>query len=572
VVISERGPVPRRRVVAVSAPGQLWRYRLWQAVCLLLAVVLLNAAVTFHNVWPTLGVHWPGELSVELAVLLVGLALSNSFTGPTPQRVLRLLAGAVVVFALGRYAYVTVQALYGRDINLYWDGPQFAAVTGMLVRVASPWAVAGVGAAAVIVLGTLYVIARWSLGQIDDVLRMYDRARWALGAAGLLLLGCFFLQQYGVATPRILRFSVPVSRTFLAQITRVTDAASGRANRDLPPSPPLHSSFKALAGSDVLVVFMESYGSSTYDRPEFQSALVPARQRLEAAIAQTGRGVVSAFVSSPTFGGGSVLAHLSLLSGIEVRDQDHYVRMLMQQRPTLVSLFKSAGYRTVAVMPGLRESWPEGGFYGFDRVYGADGLDYQGPAFGWWRIPDQYSLAVLDSRELQPRPRKPLFVFFPTVSTHMPFEPTPPLQSDWQRMLSAQPFESGPLQRALTQTPAWTDMGKAYVSSVQYFLDTLSSYLRARPNGRFVMIILGDHQPAANVSGEGASWDVPVHVIASEPAILEALVADGFRPGLMPERAAAGKMSDLAPWMLAAFGASRPAPQSRLPVRTVSAP
>ena len=110
------------------------------------------------------------------------------------------------------------------------------------------------------------------------------------------------------------------------------------------------------------------------------------------------------------------------------------------------------------------------------------------------------------------------------------------------------------------------------MSSVQYFLDTLSSYLRARPNGRFVMIILGDHQPAANVSGEGASWDVPVHVIASEPAILEALVADGFRPGLMPERAAAGKMSDLAPWMLAAFGASRPAPQSRLPVRTVSAP
>ena len=27
------------------------------------------------------------------------------------------------------------------------------------------------------------------------------------------------------------------------------------------------------------------------------------------------------------------------------------------------------------------------------------------------------------------------------------------------------------------------------------------------------MVILGDHQPPALVSGEGASWDVPVHVV-----------------------------------------------------------
>ena len=100
----------------------------------------------------------------------------------------------------------------------------------------------------------------------------------------------------------------------------------------------------------------------------------------QAAIHDTGRGAVSAFVTSPTFGGGSVLAHLSLLSGIEVRDQDQYVLLMTQQRPTLVSLFKGAGYRTVAVMPGLRESWPEGAFYGFDEIYGAPGLDYRGPA------------------------------------------------------------------------------------------------------------------------------------------------------------------------------------------------
>jgi Sulfatase len=539
----------------VKVTAQLRWYRLRQAACVLLAVLLLNASVTFHNVWPTLGVHWPGELSVELALLLCLLSFTNAWWGATPRRVLAFLSGLIVLFALGRYADVTVSALYGRDINLYWDGPQFAAVTGMLARVASPWTVAGVIGGTVLVLSVLYLIARWSLGQIDDVLRMYDRARWAFGGVGLVLCVCFLVQQTDDGIARIPRFSIPVSRTYAAQITRVIDAVSGRANRDLPASPPMHSSFAALEGSDVLLVFMESYGSATYDRPEFERALRPARERLEASIRDTGRGVVSAFVSSPTFGGGSVLAHLSLLSGVEVRDQDHYaLLMTQQQRPTLVSLFRGAGYRAVAVMPGLRESWPEGAFYGFDKIYGADGLDYQGPGFGWWRIPDQYSLAALDSREMQHRPRKPLFVFFPTVSTHMPFEPTPPLQPDWQRVLSAQPFDAEPLQQSLTQTPVWTDMGKAYVSSVEYFLDTLSSYLRARPHGKFVVIILGDHQPAANVSGEGASWDVPVHVIASEPAILKALLADGFTPGLEPVRPTAGKMSELGPWALAAFG------------------
>jgi phosphatidylglycerophosphate synthase len=532
----------------------LERRHAWQTLGVVLALVVLNASVTFHNVWPTLGVHWPGELSVEFSVLLLGLALSNAWLGRTRPGVLALLSALTVVFALGRYAYVTVQALYGRDINLYWDGPQLGGVIGMFVRVASPWVVAGVCLVTLGVLALLYIVARWSLGQIDQALREYHAARWSVGAAALLLVACFFAQQNFDVVPRVPRFSIPVSRTFSAQVARIADAVSGRPNEDVPASPAMHSSFAALAGSDVLLVFMESYGRTTFDRPEFEQALRPARERLQEAIQGTGRGVVSAYVTSPTFGGGSVLAHLSLMSGIEVRDPDHYALLMTQNRPTLVSLFKNAGYRTVAVMPGLRESWPEGAFYGFDKIYGADGLDYHGPAFGWWRIPDQFSLAALDSRELQAHHRKPVFVFFPTVSTHMPFEPTPPLQSDWQRVLTPNPFDAEPLRRALTQTPIWTDMGKAYVGSVQYFLDTLSSYLRARADAKFVMIILGDHQPAANVSGEGASWDVPVHIIASQPAILKALQADGFRPGLTPVRPAAGKMSALGPWSLAAFG------------------
>ena len=50
----------------------------------------------------------------------------------------------------------------------------------------------------------------------------------------------------------------------------------------------------------------------------------------------------------------------------------------------------------------------------------------------------------------------------------MPFEPTPPLQSNWQRVLSAEPFDAQAVRTSLTQTPVWTDMGMAYVSSVQH--------------------------------------------------------------------------------------------------------
>jgi hypothetical protein len=528
--------------------------RAWQWGSVLLALVLLNGAVTFHNVWPTLGVHWPGELSVELAGLLVLLALSNAWIGPTSRRVLALLSALVVLFALGRYCDVTAPALYGREVNLYWDVPRLLSVVAMFVRVATGWQVLGVLGGTLLALTLLYTLAHWSLRQVDQVLGQYRLARTGLGTLGTLLLGCFLWQQLDHGRPPVPRFSIPVSRTYGEQLTRIVDAVAGsRSAGTLPPSPPMHSDFTALSGSDVLLVFLESYGSVTYDNERFERALQPARERLAAALNDTGREVVSGFVTSPTFGGESVLAHLSLLSGIEVRDSTRYALLMTQKRPTLVSLFKQAGYHSIAVMPGMRQQWPEGEFYAFDAIYDSAKLDYRGPGFGWWHIPDQYAIAALDARELQVHPRKPLFVFFPTVSTHIPFNPIPPVQTDWQRMLSARPYDAAPLARAFTQRPDWTDMGQSYVNSVAYFFDMLSSYLRERADDNFVLIVLGDHQPAANVSGEGAPWEVPVHIISRRPQLLQALQAHGFRPGLTPLRPSSGPMNALALWLLEAF-------------------
>jgi hypothetical protein len=52
---------------------------------------------------------------------------------------------------------------------------------------------------------------------------------------------------------------------------------------------------------------------------------------------------------------------------------------------------------------------------------------------------------------------------------------------------------------------------------------TLGGYLRLRADRDFVMVIVGDHQPPAMVSGEGATWDVPVHVITNRTQVLDRL-------------------------------------------------
>src|SRR5215472_17763930 len=128
----------------------------WQWVSTLVALVILNASVTFHNVWPTLGVHWPGELSVELAAVLLLLALSNAWLGPTLPRVITLLSALVVLFALGRYGDVTAPALYGREINLFWDAPRLVSVVEMLARAASTWQLVALLGGALLVLTATY--------------------------------------------------------------------------------------------------------------------------------------------------------------------------------------------------------------------------------------------------------------------------------------------------------------------------------------------------------------------------------------------------------------------------------
>ena len=521
------------------------------------AIALLNASLSFKNVWPTPAIRWEGELSAELAVGLLLLIAARRLLGAHPHAI-RWLAAAWVVLVLGHYADVTAPALYGRDINVYWDLRFMPDVAAMIARAAPVWLIVCVTAAVAAVFVLLYVLFRWAIGRVADA-TADARGRLVIGAVAWAMLLAFMAQQVGGHVDVEPVFAAPVVQTYARQLQLIAGAL--RASTTLPPSPPMTADLLRVRDADVFLVFIESYGAIAYERPDMALPLAAGRADLDAAIHDTGRDVVSAFVESPTFGGSSWLAHLSLMSGVEVRDPETNARLMTEPRETMVTNFARAGHRTVALMPGLRRLWPEGAFYGFDDIYGVSRLAYRGPQFGWFAVPDQFSLAKFDALERGAPSRAPLVVFFPTVSTHFPFIPTPPYQPDWGRMLLERPYDGPSIDRAYAQQPDWTHFGPGYVQAIAYDYATLAGYLRRRAERDLVMILLGDHEPAAAVSGEGAPWDVPVHVIASRPQILDALRARGFRGGLTPARPSLGPMHTLLPILLGAFSGPPGAPQ-----------
>jgi hypothetical protein len=321
----------------------------------------------------------------------------------------------------------------------------------------------------------------------------------------------------------------------------------------LPASPSFDANLSRVAGADVLLFFIESYGAVVFERPQFSSQVAEARQVLDRAIAASGYEVVSALVESPTFGGSSWYAHLTLLSGIDVRDPDTNALLMTAHRDTIPTAFARHGYRTVAMMPGLWYPWPEGAFYGFTDTYNGARLNYHGPSFGWWSMTDQFVLAALDAHERRQPGRAPLFVFFPTISTHTPFAPTPPYQPDWARMLTPTPYDAAELDAAYSTYPDWLNLAPSYLTAVSYSYRTLAGYLMQHAGEDFVMILIGDHEPPALVSGPNTLWDVPVHVIAKRRDVLDRLLSRGFQPGLTPHRPSLGKMHTLTPVLLDAF-------------------
>jgi hypothetical protein len=518
------------------------------------ALFLLNVALSLTNRWPTPFVELDARIAPEFiyvwCFLLVWAALKKQ---PLSSFGLTLLAVLYTVLVIGRYFDTTAPALFGRSINLYWDGLQVPRLLWVLMQKYPLWVTGSVVASVAAFLVVLYLSLRWALHVSASVAAPYAIThRWALLLTGFFLVSSV-ANLLGVKQtwPYIAR---PVIPTYINQGKILwSSVLEDHGKSTLPASPLFDSDLGQLRGSDFKLFFLESYGSITYDNPQAKAELEPFRKAIESDANARGQAVASAFVTSTTFGGGTDLAHMALLSGIDTRDPIRHDVLLTTNRPTLVSHFKSRGFETFGFYPALDWEWPESSFFGYDNLVDGKAVKYEGPTLGYWKIPDQVALAKFKQVHPIVSSSKPRFTFFSSITSHIPFHPIPPYQPDWQKVLSPSPFDVEEVARLQNTNIPWLNMVPSYVGMIKYDFLWLRGYL-AQPKERdYVMLVLGDHQPTSSITGEGASWDVPVHIIASRQALVDRFIQAGFTSGMHPPRKAIASMPELTSILLNAL-------------------
>jgi hypothetical protein len=297
---------------------------------------------------------------------------------------------------------------------------------------------------------------------------------------------------------------------------------------------------RGLRGHDVVIAFVESYGRVALDGAGISSPVDAALDTGTARLRDAGISARSAFLDSPTFGGLSWLAHSTLQTGLWVDDQQRYDHVVAGDRLTLSDAFRRAGWRTVGDVPSNGSSWPAGrSFYHYDKLYNAWNVGYAGPSYSYATMPDQYTLAAFERSELARHRRRPVMAEIDLVSSHTPWTPLP-RPVPWNEVGDGSVY-SGLPPRGPAPDVLWRDperVRRAYARSITYSLDTVVSFLRTyqRRDRSLVVVLLGDHQPATVVSGQGASHEVPVTVIARDPAVLSRISGWGWQDGLRPGR------------------------------------
>ena len=293
----------------------------WQVLIkVTLALLVLNFLTSFGNVWSTPYIQPDTRIGSDFVGLWLVLLLLVAVFGRVSSRALRWLTAVFVLVVIGRYAEVTVPAWFGRRVNLYWDAQHLPAFLDVASQDYAWWQILGIVSA---FIAGLWLLIRLIRACIEVLAR--HAAPYALRSpialfvtAAVAALAGASLMKVEAAVPYV---SDPVFQANERQAHLLAAAFFPQSFRsELPASPPLESDLKALDGAEVKVVFLESYGATTYERDDLFEAIHPGRQKLERAANAQGRQVLSAFVKAAAFGGASDLSHLSFLSGIDLTD------------------------------------------------------------------------------------------------------------------------------------------------------------------------------------------------------------------------------------------------------------
>jgi phosphatidylglycerophosphate synthase len=528
-----------------------------------------------------------------LAVLLAWAALvaPDQPSRLTPSAFMRVPVEGIVLIALALVLPATARRL------LAWIvGPALGLVVivkilnfGFFTTFDRPfdpvgdWSYAGIGietmrdsiggtAANVAVVGALVLCAAFFVLTTMAVLRLTKvaaahrrRSLQTVAALGVVWVLCWAFGAQVVS-------GAPVASASAAglAVDEVRAVQTGLEDNEIFAAEIRHDRFRntpgsqlltGLHGKDVILAFVESYGKGAVQGSSFSPGVDAALEKGTRRLRAAGFSSRSAFLTSSTFGGASWLAHSTMHSGLWVNSQRRYYQLVKTDRFTLSRAFRRAGWRTVDDVPSNNREWPQGfSFYRYDKVYDRRNVGYRGPRFAYASMPDQYVLAALQRLELAKPDRRPVFAEVDLVSSHAPWTRIPQL-IDWSAVGDGSIFHRIPVDQA-NKAELWSDSERvraAYGRSIEYTLNALFSFVQHYGDDDLVLVVLGDHQPWTIVSGDDPSHDVPISIIAHDPAVLDQIAGwrweDGMRPG---SQAPVWPMNAFRDRFLSAFG-SQPA-------------
>ncbi|POX64308.1 CDP-alcohol phosphatidyltransferase [Streptomyces sp. Ru62] len=527
-----------------------------------LAAALVVAALVMPNTVVRLGpakfFRIPGEAVIGAAVLLA-----------LPRRP-RVVLAAVSGVLLG--AMTVLNALdmgfnqyLGRSFNVVLDwglfGDAESYLEDSLGRTATLAAVAGLVAVVLLLL----VLPALAMVRLSNLLARHPgTATRGTLVAGVVWITCSSL---GLQVAGVPIASDRTATALKAQARRVSDTLKDEAEFrkvarvDAFGNTPGSQLVPDLRGKDVIFTFIESYGRSAIEDPVMAPGVDRTLDVRTKALAKAGFHAKSGWLTSATYGGSSWLGHSTTMSGLWISNQQRYRTVMASDHLSLTEAFQKTGaFDTVGVMPGVQKGWPEQKWYGLDKVYNAFQLGYQGPKFSWSTMPDQYALQQYQERVHSKRPAagKARMSLLILTSSHQPWAPIPKMVG-WDQLGDGSVFKG---IQAAGNKPAdviadTTKSREEYGKSVQYSVTALTEWLERYGTKDTVLVFLGDHQPIARVSGNHASRDVPVSIVAKDPRMLDKIADWNWTDGLRPAHdAPVWKMSAFRDRFLTAYGST----------------
>lgn len=483
-------------------------------------------------------------LSVPIeGLVLIALALVLPVTG---RRILAVLAGlALALVVVLKVVNYQIFSLFDRPFEPLGDVGQIGNALETLrledgasqARVIEIGAVAGVVAAVVLLPLAMLRVTRVAADNRGLALRALAglAAVWVVCA----VLGAQLVSHTPIASAISASVLVDEARIVQAEVNDVGVFAAA-IKHDPYRDTPTASLLRALRGKDVLLVFAESFGRVAIEESSFAPAVDQALAAGDRRLASAGFHSRSGFLISPTFGGGSWLAHSTLNAGLWVHNLRRYAQLLPERRFTLASAFNRAGWRTVDDVPSNDRPWPEGkAFYHWDRIYDRNQVGYRGPTFSYSSMPDQYIYSALQRLELGRTHRKPLFAEIDTVTSHQPWNRIPE-EIPWGEVGDGSIYNHLPNHyEGGSFLSYWADGPRVqanYGKTIVYTINTLTKFIQRYGRKNLVVIELGDHQPRNPVTGEQAGHQVPISIIAHDPKVLKRIEGWGWNPGLKPRK------------------------------------